>query len=131
MTPENDLTLLARINDLETKLREVTGQMETNRTGLIEAKATIEQLNKSLTQGNRLTVWQFIFFVASLVGALWIGIGMIDRRIDDLNRKMDDRFDAVDKRFDDINKRMDDRFDAVNKRIDDLRLVILEQQKKR
>jgi len=124
MTPENDLTILTKINDLETKLREVTGQLDTNRTGLIEAKATIEQLNRSLTQGNRLTVWQFIFFVASLVGALWIGIGMIDRRIDDLNHKMDSRFD-------DMNKRMDDKFDAVNKRIDDLRLIILEQQKKR
>jgi chaperonin cofactor prefoldin len=127
MTPETDLILIARVNELENKLKEITGQLETNKAGLSEAKATIEQLNKSLTQGNRLTIWQFIFFVASLVGVLWIGIGMIDRRIDDLNRKMDERFEAVDKRFEAVDK----RFDDLNRRLDDLRQIMLEQQKRR
>jgi hypothetical protein len=120
MTSETDLTLTSRVSELEKQLKEVTGQAETNKLGLVEAKDTIEQLNKSLTQGNRLTIWQFIFFVASLVGVLWIGIGLIDRRIDDLNRNMNDRFNDTNRRFDDMNRR-----------IDDLRQIMLEQRKKR
>ena len=94
-------------------------ELEANKTGLVEAKATIEQLNKSLAQGNRLTICQFIFFVASLVGVLWIGIGLIDRRIDDLNRN-------VNTRFEDMNRRMDD----MSKQMTELRQILLEQQKK-
>ncbi len=131
MTSETDLTLTSRVSELEKQLKEVMGQAETNKLGLVEAKATVEQLNKSLTQGNRLTIWQFIFFVASLVGVLWIGIGLIDRRIDDLNRNVNERFGAVDKRFDDMNRRMSERFDDTNRRIDDLRQIMLEQRKKR
>ncbi len=56
MTPESDLTLTARVNELETKLKEVTSELGATKISLVETKATVEQLNKSLTQGNRLTI---------------------------------------------------------------------------
>ncbi len=46
-----------------------------------------------------------------------------DRRFEDLEHRMNRRFDAVDKRFDRMDERfdrMDDRFDRMDKRFDEL-----------
>ena len=63
--------------------------------------------------------WAIIAVGVSL-GALNVAtLQMINKRIDDTNKLIDQRFDAVNRRIDDTNKLIDQRFNDVNKRIDD------------
>ncbi|MBA2388900.1 MAG: hypothetical protein H0V67_01480 [Geodermatophilaceae bacterium] len=66
------------------------------------------------------------------LGAIYMIMGHLGRRIDDVNKRFDSRFDdmnrhfdgrfdAVDSRFDDVNKHFDSRLDSINGRLDDLR----------
>ena len=43
----------------------------------------------------------------------------IDKRMDGMEKRFDDRFDGVDRRMDGMEKRFDDRFDRMEKRFDD------------
>lgn len=98
---ENELTLVPRLRALEQQNAELKG--------------TVEQLNRSIAAGNRMTAWQFIGFVlvmsGTLLGTLYWATGLLERRIEQTER------------------RIDTRFDDMNKRIDDLRQLILSQQK--
>ena len=113
MTSNNDVTLSSRVTELE-------GRLTITLDRLAKAEATIDQLNKSIASGNRLTNWQFIGFVVvmagTLFGTMYWSTGVLERRIDQLNT-----------RFDDMNR----RFDDTNRRIDDLRQVVLSQEPKR
>ena len=44
---------------------------------------------------------------------------LIDKRFDDINKRIDESNRRFDKRFDESNRRIDNRFDDVNKRIDE------------
>jgi chromosome segregation ATPase len=44
----------------------------------------------------------------------------VDKRFEDMQRQMDDRFAAVDKRFEAVQKQMEERFKAVDRRFDDM-----------
>ena len=46
-------------------------------------------------------------------------ISYINERLNDQDRSMNQRFDAVNQRFDDQNKAINQRFDAVDQRFDD------------
>lgn len=105
---ENELTLAPRVRNLEQQISELKG--------------TVEQLNRSITAGNRMTAWQFIGFVfvmsGTLFGTLYWATGVLERRIEQSEKRMNERFDDTNKRFDDTNRR-----------IDDLRQIMLSQQK--
>jgi prefoldin subunit 5 len=112
---ENELMLAPRVRNLEQQAAELKG--------------AIEQLNRSITAGNRMTAWQFIGFVfvmsGTLFGTLYWATGVLERRIEQSEKRVNERFDDMNKRFDDVNK----RFDDVNRRIDDLRQIIISQRK--
>ena len=42
----------------------------------------------------------------------------VDKRFDDLRSEMNSRFESVDKRFDDLRSEMNSKFESVNKRFD-------------
>jgi thiosulfate reductase cytochrome b subunit len=91
-----------------------------------ELKGAVEQLNRSITAGNRMTAWQFIGFVfvmsGTLFGTLYWATGVLERRIEQSEKR-------IAERFDDMNKNVKDRFEDTNRRIDDLRQLIISQQK--
>jgi len=47
-------------------------------------------------------------------------LGRLDGRLDEFEKRMDDRFAAVDHRFDDFEHRMADRFAQIDQRFDRL-----------
>jgi hypothetical protein len=114
-----DITLKARVTDLESRLA--------------RAEGTIEQLNKSIALGNRLTIWQFISFVVimvgSMLGTIYWATGVMERRLEAVERNLGARLDATEKRFDErfaqMEKRFDERFAQMEKRFEDLRQVVL------
>jgi len=71
-------------------------------------------------------IFILILFVSLLTVSYNVNAGDIDNRIilekiENLSKRIDDKFDAVDGRFDAVNRRIDDLRDSLNKRIDDSR----------
>jgi predicted nucleic acid-binding protein len=123
-----DLTLKAEVAEVRVQLADALHR-------LARAEGTIEQLNRSIASGNRMTNWQFIGFVlvmaGTLYGTLTWATAVLERRIDQVEKNVTTLVqkseENTNRRFDDVNK----RFDDMNKRFDDLRQVVLSQQQKR
>lgn len=120
MTDHSDVSISSRLTELEIKsARSQERQAQT--------EATIEQMNKSIAAGNRMTNWQFIGFVVvmagTLFGTLYWATGVLERRLDQMERQ-------INIRFDDTNKKYDQRFDDMNRRFEDLRQVVLSERKR-
>lgn len=118
MTSNNDVTLSSRVTELE-------GRLTTTLERLAKAEATIDQLNRSIASGNRMTNWQFIGFVVvmagTLFGTMYWSTGVLERRTDRLERNLNQRFEDMNRRFDDMNRRLDDL----------RQIVVAQQQQKR
>jgi hypothetical protein len=128
MTENSDVTLSGRLAEVESKLSASLDR-------LAKAEATIEQLNRTIATGNRMTNWQFIGFVVVMAGALfgtmYWSTGVLERRVEQMERNMNTRFEEMSRRFDDTNKKFDQRFEDMNRRFEDLRQVVLTQQQQR
>ena len=131
----DDLTLKAELSEQRTQLADVLQR-------LAKAEGTIEQLNKSIASGNRMTNWQFIGFVVvmagTLLGSMYWAASMLERRVDQMERRIEQAeknlTNMIQQNEQNTNRRFDDvdrRFDDMNKRLDDLRQVVLAQQQKR
>ena len=126
---DSDIMVNARVAELEIKLADSLNRLS-------RSEGAIEQLNKSLASGNRLTNWQFIIFVialaGSLLGSMYWATGVLERRFDErfaaMEKRFDERFGATDKRIDDQGKRFDERFTQMEKRFEDLRQVVLSRK---
>ncbi len=124
----DDLTLKAEVGEVRVQLADALNR-------LARAEGTIEQLNRSIASGNRMTNWQFIGFVLVMAGTLYGTLSwataVLERRIDQVEKNLttivQKSEENTNRRFDDVNK----RFDDMNKRFDDLRQVVLSQQQKR
>jgi hypothetical protein len=128
MTENSDVTLSGRLAEVESKLSASLDR-------LAKAEATIEQLNRTIATGNRMTNWQFIGFVVvmagTLFGTMYWSTGVLERRVEQMERNMNTRFEEMSRRFDDTNKKFDQRFEDMNRRFEDLRQVVLTQQQQR
>ena len=119
-----DINVNARVNELESKLADALNRLSKN-------EGAVEQMNRSIASGNRMTNWQFIVFVvaivSSLLGSMYWATGVLERRFDE-------RFTQMEKRYDDNRLQMEKRFDdsriQIEKRFEDLRQVVLSQQKR-
>lgn len=89
---DNEFTVNARVRGLETQVAELKG--------------ALEQQNKSIATGNRVTNWQFIGFVfvmaGTLLGSMYWATGLLDRRLDQMEKRFDERFIQMEKRFEDL-----------------------------
>lgn len=104
-----DINANARISELETKLADALNRLSKN-------EGAVEQMNKSIASGNRMTNWQFVIFVFALVGSL---LGSMYWATGVLEKRFDERFTQMEKRF-----------EQMEKRFEDLKQVVLSQQKK-
>jgi len=73
-------------------------------------------LNKSIASGNRLTNWQFVIYMVTLVGSslgsMYWATGVLERRFDERFTQLEKRFDA---RFQGMGKPFDDRATQMEK----------------
>lgn len=119
-----DVNANARTSELETKLADALNRLSKN-------EGAVEQMNRSIAAGNRLTNWQFILFmlaiVGSMPGSMYWATGVLEKRFEERFTQMEKRFDE---RFDSMEKRFDGRFDAMEKRFEDLRQDVHSQPKR-
>jgi flagellar capping protein FliD len=124
MDNSNDITLKAEIAEMKNEIIEALHRIS-------KSEGAIEQLNKSIAAGNRMTNWQFIGFVVvmagTLFGTLYWATGVLDKRLEHFEKNIDSRFEMIDKRFelmdkriDQVEKTMNERFNATDKRFDDM-----------
>ena len=120
---DNELTLSARVRELETQTAEHKGQMA--------------QLNQFVAQGNRLTIWQFIGFTLVMAGTLfgtlaWISGSLreeLNQTSDQLHREIEQTRDQLKGQIEKSEQNMNNRFEDMKARFEDLRQVVLSQQK--
>ncbi len=116
---DNELTLSARVNDLEKSVAELRGHLA--------------QSNQAVAQSNRLTIWQFISFTLVMAGTLFGTLAWISSSLREELRQTREQLQQQIKQSDqNTNERftqMEKRFEQMEKRFDDLRQVVLSQQK--
>ncbi|MGH9841908.1 MAG: hypothetical protein ACREEM_24395 [Blastocatellia bacterium] len=95
-------------------------------------EGAIEQMNKSIAAGNRLSNWQFIGFVVvmagTLLGSMYWAAGMLEKRLDQFERNVNSRFEQIDKRFDTMERHNKERTDDLKARFEDLKQVVLSKR---
>ncbi len=113
---DNELTLSARVRELETQAAEHKGQMV--------------QLNQSVAHSNRLTIWQFISFTLVMAGTLFGTLAWISSSLrEELRLTRDQLQRQIEQSERNLNDRFNERFVQMEKRFEDLRQVVLSQQK--
>jgi hypothetical protein len=133
MNNNSDITIKAQIAELRTQLSETINRMS-------RTEAIIEQLNKTIAAGNRMTIWQFIGFMVvmagTLFGSMYWATGVLEKRLDErftqMEKRFDERFVQMEKHFDErfvqMEKHFDERFVQMEKRFEDLRQVVLNKR---
>jgi DNA anti-recombination protein RmuC len=111
---DNELTLSARISELETQVAELQGHLT--------------QINQSVAQGNCLTIWQFISFTLVMAGTLFGTLAWISTSLREEIRLTRNQLQM---QIQQSERNTSDRFTQMEKRFEDLRQVVLSQQKQR
>jgi hypothetical protein len=116
---ENELTLSARVRELESKAGEVA-----------EIKGQMSQINQSIAQSNRMTIWQFISFTLVMAGTFIGTLTWVSTSLREENRLTREQLQRqIEQTERNLNERFNERFTQMEKRFEDLRLVVLSQQK--
>jgi hypothetical protein len=105
---ENELTINARLRELEAKVAE-----------LAELKGQMLQVNQYIASSNRLTIWQFISFTLVMAGTLFGTLTWISGSLREEMRQSRDQ----------LQRQMEQTERNMNARFEDLRQVVLAQQK--
>ena len=53
----------------------------------------------------------------------------VEEKIDEMNKKIDERFNEMDKKIDEMNKKIDERFNEMNKKLDKIMEILAAQSK--
>lgn len=101
----NELTLSARVSDLEKQVAELQGRQAHS--------------DQAIASSNRLTIWQFISFTLVMAGTLFGTLAWISSS---LREELRTNREVLEKRIEQSEKSMNTRFE-------DLRQVVLSQQK--
>ena len=122
MTNQDDIIIKAEITELKAQFTDMLVRQS-------KTEAAVEQLNKSIAAGNRMTIWQFISFVVVMAGTL---LGTMYWSTAVLERSVNSRIDLIEKnakeRHEEMNKRHEQTEKNVNARIEDLRQVVLSKR---
>jgi len=62
--------------------------------------------------------------LATFIGIMWMLVQQINKRIDTVDKRIDDRINAVEKRIDELREDMDRRFDELREEIKEIKLLL-------
>ncbi len=89
---------------------------------LAEMRGTVNQLNKIVSASVRQSIWQliavFVSLCVTIAGGLAYQTSAIDKRIEQLERSSNTRYEQIEKRFEQSDKNFGDRFEQLEKRIE-------------
>jgi hypothetical protein len=113
---ENELTLGARVRDLEKQTAENTGQLD--------------YLGRAVRQGISLTIWQFVGFTLVMAGTFFGTLAWISTTLREENRQTREQLQRqIEQTRVELQRQIEQSERNMNARFEDLRLVVLSQQK--
>jgi hypothetical protein len=122
----SDISLTAKVTELDSKLAFALER-------LARAEGAIEQLNKSIASGNRMTNWQFIGFVivmaGTLLGTLYWVTGVLERRIDENAKMLNAQIELVKQNVEQVKQSVEQSEKNMDARFEDLKQVVLSRKK--
>lgn len=100
-------------------------------------RGTVNQLNKIVSASVRQSVWQLIALLVTLFVAIAGGLAYltssVDKRIEQMERSSNTRFEMIEKQIDQSEKNMTARFEDLEKnitgRFEDLKQEVRAQRK--
>ncbi len=108
MTNRDDITINAE--NLKAQLADMLVRQS-------KTESAVEQLNKSIAAGQRMTIWQLISFVivmaGTLFGTLYWSTSVLEKRIDQFEKNVNNRFEQTDKRIEQVEKNLNARFEDL------------------
>lgn len=112
-------------------------KVEAHGMELAEIRGNVYQLDKIIGATVRQSIWQLIALIVTLVVAIAGGLAyqtsMIDKRIEQLEKSSNVRFELIEKRIDQSEKNMTTRFEDSEKnitaRFEDLKQEVRAQRK--
>jgi flagellar capping protein FliD len=114
----DDIALKAEVAELKSQVADVLNRLS-------KSEGVIDQLNKSITAGNRMTIWQFIGFVVvmagTLFGTMYWSTGILEKRIEQSEKNLATRIEQMEKRIEQSGKNTAARFE-------DLKQVVLSKR---
>ena len=107
------------------------------REEIAEMRGNLHQLDKIIGATVRQSIWQLIALVVTLLVAIVGGLAYqttaIDKRIEQMERSSNTRFEMIEKRIDQSEKNMTGRFEDLEKnitsRFEDLKQEVRAQRK--
>lgn len=111
---------------IDPKILKIESENRELRERILVLEARHEELSRKANSYTMQTTWQFIAFaitvVVALLGAGYYQTTVLDKRIDQVEKRLEQRIDQIDKRMDQMEKNMNARFE-------DLRQVVLADRK--
>ena len=108
-------------------------KVEEHSKELAEMRGTVNQLNKIVSASVRQSVWQLIAVIVTLLVAIGGGLAYqtsaIDKRIEQLERSSNTRFEMIEKQFERVEKRIDQSEKNIVARFEDLKQEVRSQRK--
>jgi predicted PurR-regulated permease PerM len=96
-------------------------KVEAQRMELAEIRGSVNQLDKIIGATVRQSIWQLIALIVTLLVAIGGGLAYqtsaIDKRIEQMERSSNTRFEMIEKRIDQSEKNMTGRFEDFEKNI--------------
>ena len=97
-------------------------KVEEHTKELAEMRGNLHQLDKIIGATVRQSIWQLIAVIVTLLVAIAGGLAYqtsaIDKRIEQMERSSNTRYEQIEKRFEQSDKNFGDRFEQLEKRIE-------------
>lgn len=120
----------AAINPETAALRE---KVEAQGIEITELRGNVQQIDKIVSATTRQSVWQLIVLVISLCGAIVGGLAyqttMIDKRIEQIEKRFEQSEKNSNARFDELIKRIEMSEKNITTRFEDLKQEVRAQRK--
>ena len=120
------------MSTIDPEIAALRAKVEEHGKELAEMRGSLHQLEKIIASTVRQSIWQLIALIVTLLVAIGGGLAyqtsMIDKRIEQLERSsnarfemLEQRFEQVDKNFDQIYKRIEQSEKYITSRFEDLK----------
>jgi predicted PurR-regulated permease PerM len=118
---------------LNPEIAALRDKVEEHGKELAEMRGTVNQLNKIVSASVRQSIWQLIAVIVTLLVAIGGGLAYqtsaIDKRIEQMEKSSNMRFEMIEKQFEQVEKRVDQSEKNIIARFEDLKQEVRTQRK--
>jgi peptidoglycan hydrolase CwlO-like protein len=118
---------------LNPEIAALRDKVEEHGKELAEMRGTVNQLNKTIAATVRQSIWQLIALIVTLLVAIGGGLAyqtsMIDKRIEQIEKRFEQADKSFGDRFEQLEKRIEQSERNITARFEDLKQEVRAQRK--